>query len=154
MFFDASVLSALSEKLRDGEIFLRLDRTSEADPIKGYVPACHFGICRIEDGTELGWIDLRLGHNRSTAFGGNIGYAVHEPFRGRHFAGKACRLLPELARAHGMKTLFITCAPENEPSRRTCLYAGARLMDVADIPEWHELYAQGRRKACRYRLDL
>ncbi len=25
MFFDASVLSALSEKLRDGEIFLRLD---------------------------------------------------------------------------------------------------------------------------------
>lgn len=151
MFYDASTLS---EKLRDGEIFLKLDRTSEADPEKGYVPAYRFRICRIEDDAELGWIDLRIGHNRSTAFGGNIGYAVYEPFRGNHFAGKACRLLPGLARKHGMRALFIACAPENEPSRRTCLYAGTRLMDVVDIPEWHEMYAEGKRKACRYRLDL
>ena len=151
MAFDAALLN---EPLQDSEIVLRLDRISEADPVKGYVPACHFRIFRLEDGEELGRIDLRLGHNRSTAFGGNIGYAVHEPCRGRHYAGKACRLLPNFARRHGMRTLFITCAPDNEPSRKTCLYAGARLTGIVDVPEWHELYGQGQRKACRYRLDL
>ena len=48
--------------LNDGEICLRLERTAEADPVKGWVPAYYFDICDMQ-GNAMGKCDLRIGHN-------------------------------------------------------------------------------------------
>ncbi|MDR2654936.1 MAG: GNAT family N-acetyltransferase [Oscillospiraceae bacterium] len=148
MFFDTNDL--LTE-----EIFLKLTRTSPADPEKNWVPAYHFNICRASDGCEVGKCDLRIGYNRNTYFGGNIGYAVHENFRGNHYAGKACLLLFRLARKHEMPYIYITCAPDNFASRKTCEYAGGVLESIADLPEDSDIYIlEGRAKECIYRFNL
>ena len=36
--------------------------------------------------------------------------------RGHHYAGKACKLLFQLAQRHGMEYVIITCNPDNYPS--------------------------------------
>ena len=139
--------------LRDGEIYLRLDRTCDADPVRQFVPAYRFAIC-LTDGTEVGTCDLRIGHNDRLFYGGNIGYQVHEQYRGHHYAGKACRLLFQLAEKHRLGYVYITCMPENTASARTCEWAGCRLEGVFDLPEYHDLYQRGDRKVCVYRRDL
>lgn len=147
MFFETS-------DLRDTEIYLQLEKTADEKPEKGYVPAYYFKIHRLNDNAEVGHCDLRVGHNQNTFYGGNIGYAIGEPYRGNHYAGKACLLLFKLARKHGLNYLIITCAPENVASQKTCIYCGAVLKQIIDVPEWHELYKEGRRKSYQYEVSL
>lgn len=146
MFYDTS-------DLRDGEIMLRLNRTCQAQPEKHWLPAYYFDICLL-DGTAIGYCDLRIGHNDKTYVGGNIGYSIHEGYRGHRYAAKACQLLFRLARKHGMEYLIITCVPENVASARTCEIAGGRLLEITDIPEDNEMYVEGKRRVRIYRFEL
>ena len=139
--------------LRGERIGLRLDRTSDAQQEKRWVPALYFTIC-LPDGTEIGQCDLRLGHNEKTFIGGNIGYAIDPPYRGHHYAAEACRVLFSLARRHGMDHLFITCDPDNPASARTCELAGGEFVKTAAIPADNEMYAQGKRFVKIYRFTL
>jgi len=138
--------------LTDGEITLRLDRTVEGDPERNWVPAYHFAICDAK-GTVMGGCDLRVGYNENTYYGGNIGYHVDPPFRGHHYATKACRLLFRLARRHGMPSVWITCDPDNAALRRTCETLGGTLLEVADIPEDHPMRLEGKTKVCIFRFE-
>ena len=124
--------------LRNEEIRLVLEKTAEADPAKNWLPAYHFAICD-PNGVKMGVCDLRIGHNESVYYGGNIGYRVDESYRGRHYAGKACKLLFELARRHGMEYVIITCNPDNRPSRKTCEWLGGELMEIAELPEDNDM---------------
>lgn len=146
MFFD-------TEFLTDGEIRLRLERTADADPVKGWVPAYYFDICDMQ-GNAMGKCDLRIGHNEKLYCGGNIGYRVEEPFRGHHYAEKACRLLFELAKMHDLGYVIITCAPENAASYRTCENAGGELLDIARLPEDSDLRKAGQTHVRVYRFEL
>lgn len=102
-----------------------------------------------------GGISLRIGESENLAmYLGHIGYHVYPAARGRHLAERACRLLLPLARAHGMKTLWITCNPDNVPSRRTCERLGGIMVEIVPVPRANPLYWQGDREKCRYRLDL
>ena len=141
------------EDLRDGEIFLRLNRTSDAQPEKNWVPAYYFDIC-LPDGTGIGQCDLRIGHNERLYYGGNIGYGVDEAHRGHRYAAKACELLFRLARKHGLEYVIITCDPSNKASARTCELAGGEYLETAWIPEWHNMYEEGLRRVMIYRFDL
>jgi tagatose 1,6-diphosphate aldolase len=87
-------------------------------------------------------------------YAGNIGYGVYPPARGHHYAERACRLLLRLARAHGMKRLWITCNPDNIASKRTCERLGCTLGGIVTVPTGHPLYLRGDREKCRYWLDL
>ncbi len=136
------------------EIYLHLERATDEIPDKGYVPAYYFTIHRNSDGIKVGHCDLRIGHNENTKFGGNIGYTVDELYRGNHYAGKACLLLFELARRHGMEYVNITCDPHNVASQRTCQYSGAKYIEQLDIPSWHEMYKEGKRHAYLYEITL
>ncbi len=137
-----------------GELRLRLVKTAEAIPEKDWVPAYHFAICA-PDGTEMGACDLRLGHNGKLYYGGNIGYRVESAYRGHHYAEKACRLLFELARKHGMDYLYITCSPDNAPSRRTCERLGGRLLEIAELPPDNDMRLEkGETHECIYRFEL
>lgn len=139
--------------LEDGEIKLVLVKTAQEDQKKGYLPAYYFDICD-KNGQKMGICDLRVGHNANTHYSGNIGYQVEEAYRGRHYAGKACLLLFELAKRHQMDYLSITCNPDNYASRRTCEYAGGVLQGIISLPEWHEMYGAGALEKCHYHVDF
>ena len=139
--------------LKSDEIYLQLVRVAEADAVKGWVPAYYFNIC-LPSGLPVGKIDLRIGHNQKLYYGGNIGYCVDEPYRGHHYAGKACKLLFELARKHELGYVYITCNVTNEASARTCEYAGGTLVAIEDLPEDNDMYKVGTRKVKIYRFEL
>lgn len=139
--------------LKNNEIQLILERTAEGDPIKNWVPAYHFAICNLK-GQKMGTCDLRLGYNKELYYGGNIGYQIDKKYRGRHYAGKACLLLFELAKKHAMPYVIITCNPNNAASRKTCEYAGGTLLELSQIPDWHNMRQKGEIETCIYRFEL
>lgn len=147
MFLDTSFLV-------NDEIELRLQKTVDGDARRQWLPAYHFAICD-KQGIELGGCDLRIGHNINTYYGGNIGYHIWEAYRGHHYAGKACLLLFELAKKHDMDHLIITCNPDNYASRKTCEYAGCRLVEIVTLPEDNDMRIQdGETEKCIYRIEL
>jgi predicted acetyltransferase len=140
-------------ELSDGEIFLRLERETPGDPSRQWLPACHYEIVLESTGQVVGKIDLRIGYTTSLVrYGGHIGYQVFEQHRGNHYAGKACRLLKKVAKQHGMDVIWITCNPDNWPSRKTCEWIGAQLVEIVDLSPDNDQYQRGDRQKCRYRV--
>jgi tagatose 1,6-diphosphate aldolase len=87
-------------------------------------------------------------------YAGHIGYGINERYRSNRYAAKACNLIKPVAIDHGFKTLWITCNPDNHPSRRTCEILGCELVEIVDLPVDTAMYRQGDRQKCRYRWDL
>ena len=139
-------------ELSDGVIYIVCISKSEADPIKEWVPSYNFAVCK--DGEKIGEINLRVGYVDSLYFGGQIGYSIDEKYRGNGYAGCACRLLIPVAKAHGMIKLLITTNHTNTASQRVCEKLGARLIRTARLPEWHDLYKEGRRFSNIYEWSL
>lgn len=139
----------------DGEITLRIRSLVAADETRGFVPAYKFEIVRLSDDAAIGEIDLRLGYVRNLYFGGNIGYCVKEAYRGNGYAGKACRLVFEIARAHQMPYVIISCRADNAPSRRTLEKLGGTLLETRVPPSYSSLYRLGEHDPhCMFRFDL
>ncbi|MCK5787299.1 MAG: GNAT family N-acetyltransferase [Candidatus Sabulitectum sp.] len=142
-------------ELVDDDLMLLLAEKSPADPSKGYVPTYKFEMRLVGTPEKIGNIDLRVGETeRLRMYGGQLAYGVTPDFRGRRYAARACRLLLQLARQHNMSELWITCNPDNVASKRTCELAGAIFVEVVDLPEDIDMYQEGERQKCRYRIDL
>lgn len=139
--------------LKNDEIQLVLEKVTAADASKDWLPAYHFHICSL-NGTVMGKCDLRIGHNEKVYYGGNIGYNILSEYRGNHYAGKACRLLFELAKKHHMDYLIITCNPDNYASRKTCEYAGGKLIEIVELPADNDMRQDGETHKCIYRFDI
>ena len=147
VFFDTDFLES-------NEIKLILERTTEADPVRNYVPAYHFLICDMQ-GTVMGHCALRIGYNDSLYYVGHIGYSIYEKYRGHHYAAKACKLLFLLAKKHGMNYLYITCSADNLPSRRTCEYIQGEFLGVVDLPEDNNMRINnGINRMCIFKFNL
>jgi tagatose 1,6-diphosphate aldolase len=142
-------------ELRHDDIILQLVAAEPADPVKNWVPYYVFHILSANTGCRAGEIHLRIGDTEHLRlYGGHVAYGVRPEYRGNHFAGRALKLLLPLARRHGLAELWITCNPENYASRRTCEFAGAELVEIVDLPPHVDMYQEGERQKCRYRLDL
>jgi len=139
--------------LKNSEVQLVLEKTVAGNEEKGWVPAYHFAICDL-DGVKMGVCDLRIGHNEQLYYGGNIGYRIEEVYRGNHYAGKACRLLFELAKRHNLEYVIITCNPDNIASKRTCEYLGGELLETADLPEGNDMRERGETQKCIFKFIL
>ncbi len=116
------------------------------NPLLGRVPAYTYWMrLRNRSPSEIaGSISLRIGQTEDLRrYLGHIGYGVYVPARGQHLAERSTRLLLPLARAHGLKELWITANPDNLPSRRTCERLGASLVDIVDLPITHPLFLRG-----------
>lgn len=147
LFFD-------TDFLEDNEIKLLLERTAEADPSRNCVPAYYFTICD-KQGKAMGHCDLRIGYTDGLYYGGHIGYSIDEEYRGHHFAAKACKLLFELAKKHGMDHLYITCNPDNWPSRKTLEYLKGELLEIVELPADNDMRInKGDTEKCIFRFDL
>ncbi len=118
-------------------------KKSPAIPEKNFVPAYEFAI--VKDNEAVGHVHLRIGYTTSLYYGGQIGYGINEPHRGNGYAEKACRLMAPIMKAHGMTRVLITNNRDNAASRRTCEKLGAKLLRVAELPDWHDLYKEGQR---------
>ena len=141
--------------LIDDDLELVLVERATGDPTRQRVPAYRFEMRHPGSRAALGAIDLRVGDvPHLVLYGGHIGYRVDAAHRGRHYAARAVRLLVPLARAHGMRTLWSTCNPENTASRRTCELAGAVYVETVELPPDSDMYLSGDRRKCRYRLDV
>ena len=137
--------------LTDGEIRLICHTKAPADPVKKHVPAYLFHIAL---GSEvIGKIDLRIGYTPSLYVGGNIGYTVDEKYRGRGFAGKACRLLLPVMRYHQMKIALITNDVRNTASRRVCEKLGLRHLGQMKVPYENDMYARGIYRVNIYAME-
>jgi predicted acetyltransferase len=68
----------------------------------------------VVDGEVVGTLSLRL-EDAPNIIGhaGHIGYGVKEEHRGHGYALAGCRLALPIARAHGLKTIWISCNPDN-----------------------------------------
>jgi predicted acetyltransferase len=105
----------------------------------------------------VGRINLRMppsGFHEGLYYGGLIGYAVNEEYRGNHYAEKACRLIKTVALSHGMTSVTISCEPRNEGSRKTIESLGAKLLETVELPEHTLEYQEGERLCSIYEWQL
>ncbi len=140
--------------LESEEIKLVVDRLAEGNPEKNWVPAYHFHICNLH-GNIMGVCDLRVGYTDRLYYGGHIGYRINEEYRGHHYAAKACKLLFFLARKHDMSYLYITCNPDNAPSRKTCECLQGEFLGVVELPEGNDMrISEGATHKCIFKFNL
>lgn len=105
------------------------------DDDMGFGDNFDFMICPHGQRREAGRISLRLGESPCIYYFGHIGYHVDPPFRGNHYALRACRLLTPLIRHYGKQSVVITTDPDNIPSRKTCERLGCILERTVDVPK-------------------
>jgi tagatose 1,6-diphosphate aldolase len=142
-------------RLVDNELQLILTQKYAGDEPRGFALSYRFSMALIGKNSDVGNIELRIGNtDYILLYAGHIGYRVHPAYRGHRFAARSCRLLLPLARKHGLHTLWITCNPDNIPSRRTCEIIGAQFVEIIDLPPDTAMYREGERQKCRYRLDI
>ena len=142
-------------RLIDGDLELVLLEQYPGDPLANRVPAFKFAMRRRGELADIGSVELRVGNTTHLVmYAGHLGYGVNADQRGHGYAARACRLLLPLARSHGLKTLWITCSPDNAASQRTCERLGAEYVETVDLPEDTDMYQSGRRRVCRYRLEI
>ena len=140
--------------LTDGEIDLKIEEKIPYNEEKDYVPTYQYRITLHDSEERIGEIDIRIGYNEGIYYGGNIGYRVEERYRGNSYASKACKIIKDVAMAHEMNRLIITCNPDNFPSRKTCEKTGLKLREIVDLPIYNEMYQEGERQKCIYEWIL
>jgi predicted acetyltransferase len=141
--------------LTDGEIDVVIDEKRPAGFRPGWVPSYEYHICLHGKTEPIGHISLRIGNVKNiTRYGGHIGYRVDEPYRGHHYAARACKIVKQVALDYGFKELSITCNPDNYPSRKTCEAIGCKLIEIVDLPEDNDMYLAGDRQKCLYKWDI
>ncbi len=142
-------------RLVDDELMLNLVEKAPSRPGGVFVSTYVFEMRHVHTLGKIGTLSLRAESNEYIVkYLGHIGYRVEEAHRGRRYAARSCRLILPLARAHGLNPLWITCNPDNWPSRRTCELLGAEMVEIVALPKDSEMYQRGERHKCRYRLFL
>jgi tagatose 1,6-diphosphate aldolase len=134
------------------EVDLELSLTIPAD--KSYCPTYRFDIVKSGTRHKAGYIDLRIGFDPEIFCNGNIGYYLDERQRGHGYAAKAARLLAPLARAHHMRTVTITCNPDNLASAKTAENLGAKYLELIKLPKTSGQYKRGDRFKRRYIWEI
>jgi predicted acetyltransferase len=150
---DEAVDALRSLNLRHGDLELRFSDYSVHSFHR--VPTYSFRMFSHHSGDELGQINLRIGSTpHLERYAGHIGYGVHRPHRGHHYAARSVALLLPLARMHSIDPVWITCDPENIASRRSLEIAGAEFVEIVDVPPNCGIRRfGGKLHKCRYRLS-
>ncbi len=140
-------------KLINKDLELVLIKKTPANEEKKYFSAYKFEMRHKKTNEKMGHIDLRISNNEIIKYIGHIGYGVDEKFRGNRYASRSVKLLFTLAKKHELNPLWITCYPENIPSKKTCKFAGGKLIKISGPPKNNERYKNNREK-CQYKFNL
>jgi tagatose 1,6-diphosphate aldolase len=132
--------------LDDGEIHLKyVSKYKDNDP-DGWGLSYVYDVIVNDSNRIVGRCDVRLGQSKTLDLAGHIGYTIYVPYRGHHYAAKACLLMFKQATRLKIKDLIITCNTDNLASYRTCELAGCEFVETKLVPRNHVLYAQGDRE--------
>ncbi len=143
------------EPLIDGDLELLLTDTRPGNPHRDHVPVYVFQMRKVGQKLQIGSLSLRIGDTEHIEmYAGHIGYSVEPAHRGNRYAARSCELVFPLAAEHGVNPVWITCNPDNYPSRKTCEIVGGKLIETVPIPRDNTLYAPDTTLKCRYRVDL
>ena len=99
---------------------------------------------------EIGQISYRDGESRPVYYYGHIGYHVDPPYRGNHYASRACMLIRNEIRMSGKSSAVITCDPENDASRKVCQQLGCLLEGTVSVPDDLQRRFELNSQKCRY----
>lgn len=136
--------------LGGGGLTLRIREKAEGDGVLR--PFYYYDI--LADGTPVGKISIRIGDNFHAYYNGHIGYEVDPEFQGHGYARRACELVLDVARFHGIKRLYLTCGEDNAPSCRTIERLGGRLLEICEAPREYFAWYEGMPRQRSYQLDL
>jgi predicted acetyltransferase len=141
--------------IADDRLKLHLSATEPADKSIWQAPAYRFEIQLIETGQRIGHLNFRIGDGvLLTHYAGMIGYGIDEAYRGNRYAERACRLVFPFVARHRIDLLWITCNPDNIPSRKTLERLGATFVEIVSVPEDYPVIQGMARLKCRYRVKM
>ena len=106
------------------------------------------------DGVPVGKISIRIGDNFHSYYNGHIGYEIDGTARGHGYARRACELVLDVARFHGMTRLYLTCDEDNTASYRTIEKLGGSLLEICDVPREYFAWYEGIPRHRIYQLKL
>ena len=58
----------------------------------------------------------------------------------------------ELAKMHQLEYVIITCNPDNYASRKTCEYAGGKLLKIVELPEDNDMRQKDETEKCVFKF--
>lgn len=138
------------DTMSDGEILLKISQKYQGDD--ELLPFYYYDI--FVDDTAVGKISIRIGNNYHSYYNGHIGYEIDKEYRGNNYAYKVCKLVLQVAKAHGMIELILTCDESNIPSYKTIEKLGADLIEIVKPPEDYFAYREDMEKQRIYKLQL
>ncbi len=137
------------------EIDIKLLSKSSGDKEKKRSPEYKFQLQLHGQDKAIGHINLRLGQDEKVIkYIGHIGYGVDQAYRGNKYSVKACLLIKQVLKDHGIGAVIITCNPDNYASRNTCEVIGAQLIEIVDVPKTLDIYSEEEAKKCRYEWSI
>lgn len=138
------------DTISNDEITLRISQKHQGDD--ELLPFYYYDIC--VDDTVVGKISVRIGNNYHSYYNGHIGYEIDKSYRGNNYAYKACKLVLQVAKAHGMNELILTCDESNIASYKTIEKLGAELIEIVKPPEDYFAYRENMERQRIYKLQL
>ena len=138
------------DAMSDGKIVLRISQKYQGDD--KLLPFYYYDI--FINNTAVGKISVRIGNNYHSYYNGNIGYEIDKEYRGNNYAYKACKLVLQVAKAHGMNELILTCDESNISSYKTIEKLGANLIEIVKPPKDYFAYREDMENQRIYKLCL
>ena len=140
--------------LKDNEIKLVLKSQDYPDYEKGILPRYGFSIIHINDNKDIGVVYFAIDTTRRQYLRGHLSYGVSPDYSGHNYAMKACKLIKQVALAHGFQRLFIGSGYDNIASRKTIEKLGATHITVNDVPDDEILQELQKDKIDMYVWDI
>lgn len=136
--------------ISDDEITLKISQKYQGDD--ELLPFYYFDI--YVNNTAVGKISIRIGSNYHSYYNGNVGYEIDKEYRGKNYSYKACTLVLQIAKAHSMNELILTCDESNIASYKTIEKLGAELIEIVKPPEDYFAYRENMEKQRIYKLHI
>lgn len=136
--------------ISDGVITLKISQKYKGDD--ELLPFYYYDI--FVGNTSVGKISIRIGSNYHSYYNGNVGYEIDKEYRGNNYAYKACKLVLQVAYAHRMKELILTCDESNIASYKTIEKLGAQLIETVKPPEDYFAYRENMENQRIYKLHI
>ncbi len=137
--------------VESNELILKITEKNLGDEVQ--IPFYYYDIFRKTDNCMVGKISIRIGNNFHSYYNGHVGYEVFKEYRGNGYAAKACLLVLDVARFHGMEFVYLCCDESNAASYKSIEKLGAKFVEICVVPKEYFAWYEGMEKQRIYKLE-